>query len=546
MSASATLILSAGMVADDLVGELGPVASGAVPLGGEPTLAHILRRIAPEDAVTVSIRSEDELLRQVIGRIRPSADIIYGDPAQSLGEACARAIREANPQSSLRIIFGDTIVEREILDDAIVVSSTPDAERWTTVVRGLDGHLEFRDKLVGEVERDVCVGVFSVSKANLFLDLLEAANSSGRPSPFFEALRRYDETIGGTMDLLVAEDWIDVGHLDTYYEARRRWLVSRYFNNVVFDEDRGTLRKQSTHRRKLQLEVNWYQSLPAHARQYAPRLLDWDDQAHSWYELEYLPCLTGADLFVHGALNRGFWRRFFQSVDDVLDALQQDEAHGLEPTVRSASGRSMIVDKTLHRLHDLMTDPPLRAVGDGAVVNGIELAPLEQVLETLEMLCERHGVFDDRDFTRIHGDFFLANMLVDRRSSLIRLVDPRGSYGFPGQFGDPAYDLAKLSHSFHGGYDFIVNGLYDLRRVDHRAFEFTTFAGEPQAVAAQIFDAWLRQRAKSIGMSVTGVRVIEMALFLSMSTLHREDEQRQLAFLIRGLQLHDEIVRSLP
>ena len=40
------------------------------------------------------------------------------------------------------------------------------------------------------------------------------------------------------------------------------------------------------------------------------------------------------------------------------------------------------------------------------------------------------------------------------------MLDPRGSFGASGIYGDPRYDVAKLYHSVYGMYDFITNDLF--------------------------------------------------------------------------------------
>ena len=66
------------------------------------------------------------------------------------------------------------------------------------------------------------------------------------------------------------------------------------------------------------------------------------------------------------------------------------------------------------------------------------------------------GLLDLDELTPIHGDFCFSNLLYDCKVRLVKMIDPRGEFGVPGVFGDRRYDLAKLAHSYAGGYDFIV------------------------------------------------------------------------------------------
>lgn len=534
------LVLSSGTVAFDLVGELGPISSGGVPLGGEPAISHVLRDLDGWNVVA-SLRAEDDLLAESVRRTAPSACLLAGDPSVGLGEACLTALDAIDLNGELLVVFGDTIVKAPPTPDVIVVSPTLDTERWTTAERDPTGRLVFRDKLTSDQPADACVGVFAFRDGVAFRESLRTSVNEDRPGAFFDAIERYDEQSGRSVELHRDVDWIDVGHLDTYFEARRRWLVSRHFNRVTYDESRRVIRKESEQRGKLASEIQWFQSLPSAMRKFAPRLIEWDEQAHSWYELEYVPSMTGADLFMHGRLDRGLWRRFFDAADTVLDAFRTDVAQQIAPEVAIAANRSMLVTKTIERVRSLSDRDDLALLWRGAELNGRRLAPLGEVLDRLERQAEELDLLGGRQLTRIHGDFFLGNILFDRRSGELRLVDPRGSYGFPGPYGDPIYDVAKLAHSFEGNYDFLVSGLYDLE-VDGDSISFDVKTGPDQDVATAAFRRWLDRRADAADASVDAVRFVEMTLFLSMAPLHAEEPRRQLAFLVQGLQLHALLV----
>ena len=65
----------------------------------------------------------------------------------------------------------------------------------------------------------------------------------------------------------------------------------------------------------------------------------------------------------------------------------------------------------------------------------------------------------------IHGDLHLSNILMDLNSiddPVFKLIDPNVQL----EGGDIAYDLGKLYHSFDGLYDFMDEGLLDIRIVE--------------------------------------------------------------------------------
>jgi hypothetical protein len=73
--------------------------------------------------------------------------------------------------------------------------------------------------------------------------------------------------------------------------------------------------------------------------------------------------------------------------------------------------------------------------------------------------------------TVIQGDLCCSNILYDPGTSLIKFIDPHGEFFEEGYYGEPRYDLAKLLHSFHGGYDFLLHEMYQLTWLGERRYE---------------------------------------------------------------------------
>jgi hypothetical protein len=247
--------------------------------------------------------------------------------------------------------------------------------------------------------------------------------------------------------------------------------------------------------------------------------------------MEYYGYPTLADVFLFENVDPGVWERIF--------------AH-LLVIVRDAFGRytrplapgailEMAVKKTRRRLETMRASPELLALvrHPGTVfVNGRPLANLCERWPRIEARVAR--MEREARGTVIHGDLCLANILYDLRSRICKLLDPRGSFGSVGIYGDPRYDVAKLYHSVHGLYDFIVNDLFRVRldgvqvelqiRVTaaHRAIE--------ERFARVFFPHFARQE----------ILLFTALLFASMPALHYDRPERQVAMYARALELLDE------
>lgn len=102
------------------------------------------------------------------------------------------------------------------------------------------------------------------------------------------------------------------------------------------------------------------------------------------------------------------------------------------------------------------------------------------------------------DSVESHGDLCLSNIIICS-DGLVRFIDPRGVDSI---WMDEYYDLAKISQSVLGGYDFIVNDL----EINH------------MAEIQEYFVAYVKSR----GLSYEMLRVYEASLFISMCPLHSD------------------------
>jgi len=106
------------------------------------------------------------------------------------------------------------------------------------------------------------------------------------------------------------------------------------------------------------------------------------------------------------------------------------------------------------------------------------------------------------------------------------LVDPRGDDNIP-----VIYDLAKLSHSINGGYDFILSGNYNIR-VDNNGLELQM----PEAPSF-LLDSFERLVVSLEIGTFDEVRLLEAYLFASMIKFHIDEPRRCLAFVLQSKKI---------
>lgn len=511
------LITSAEFVSQEMRAEIGTIPPSFLPLGNRRLFEHqirLLRDTYPGEAIWLSVPAtyvigsadERKLDRLDVHRVAVSAGL-------SLGGSILEALDAMETsEQGLRILHGDTL----ILDlpagatDCIAVSDTKaDAYSWA----------EEEQRAADET---VWSGFFAFADRETLVRELRAAN--GR---FVEAVRRY-RAVRAT-PLQPTLQWLDFGHVNTLFKSRTAFTTQRHFNEIAFSD--GIVTKRSSDAGKIAAEAEWFGAVPPAIRIHTPQLLEYRQGEKPCYSLEYLPVFPLNELYVFGRLSSRVWSGIFDRVADLLDKFRslapRDPATEQEIATEFAQ---LVRDKTISRLRDYGARAPF-ALDRPVTVNATTFSSVMDVAED----CIKAALAGPMQNAIMHGDMCFSNMLYDARSDRLKLIDPRGVTvsGKRTPYGDLRYDIAKLTHSVVGMYDHIIGGYYEVHRNDDTNYTFSVLSDpEHDRIRSHFL-----QRTFA-GVAVSDVMPLTILLFMSMLPLHKDNEDRQLAFLLNGLMLY--------
>jgi hypothetical protein len=524
------LILSGTYLEPALTAEFGRVPPSFLPVGTRRLFeeqiafaAHHGQRIAmtlPDDFVPST--ADAAILARAKVRIVPLP------AALSLADALSGGIDALEAKERLIVLFGDTLVEYEgdeTKPDTFATGPTSHFAVWAGFEADADGTTNFSESLTrGDALRDVACGLFDFSDATHLRACL------GAERKFFGALNRYGRTY--PLRALKASRWLDFGHLHTYYQSRKTALAARVFNEVKGCG--GVVRKSGAEPRKIFAEAEWYRRLPASLKTFTPQFIGLEAGPGIAYEIEYLFLPALSELYCFGKLPPGLWRGIFASTRELLEHCQaiRPAPHEVQAGFAGRFFADMIAGKTVDRLSRF---------ADGAgidrtrpwTINGDAAPSLDDLVAALLRIV---GPTQESDVTLWHGDFHFANLLFDFRARRVKCIDPRGmlSDGTVTMYGDARYDVAKLTHSVIGLYDFLVAGRYALDASRPYAIDLA-FDLPPDVVEIQN-----RYRTLHIGRyDVASPQILALSalLFLSMLPLHSDSRTKQLAMLANGFRL---------
>ncbi|MGJ7914621.1 phosphotransferase [Massilia sp. LXY-6] len=514
------LIASAAYVNAEFQIEFGKLPPALLPIGNKRLFEYqirTLKNVFPKEKIYLSLPDSYVLgYKDSYYLEREGVYVLRSDETLSLAEGIAQALDKSECDDlQLRLLHGDTWLQ-DLPDYSDCIGIVETNEDYVWEVEEKDSYSEF-----------VWCGYFAFSDSSTFLSFLKAPEAR-----FSHAVREYDNLIA--LQRTEVQGWHDFGHVNTYFQSRARLTTERAFNELSITD--GCVRKTGTPHEKIEAELQWFQELPTELKIYTPQLIDGGGKGgQPYYILEYLPLPPLNEVFVHGKNPAFYWDKIFGLCSNFLKQCVQVELTSEQIARVHGDALALITDKTWQRLDRFidLTDHP--GLDTPSIINGVAVPGLRKISKDCQEHLQNQGVFAGI----MHGDFCLSNILFDSRSDRIKVIDPRGlnAASEKTQFGDLRYDLAKLSHSILGLYDFIIAGAFELKceiSLKLCKFDLQIHIDERTRQIQEVFEA----RRFIGGLSPVDVMPLTILLFLSMLPLHNDDQRRQHALLANALRLY--------
>ncbi|MCX6770002.1 MAG: sugar phosphate nucleotidyltransferase [Candidatus Micrarchaeota archaeon] len=510
-----------------------------IPLNGKPVLDYILDELGRHGIrdVSIVVNASDEQkfsrAKAKYGGDQPLR-VIPVSNSRSLLDTIAAAGGARGGNEGVFVVLSDTIFHSKLdfTRSTLYYKITEDVFRWCVAETAYDGVVTrlINKPQVYEGKPHSLLGLYYFSDAPLFFDCLAEARGAGE-CEISSVIERMMAR-GHRVFLKECDDWVDCGSVDNYYRAKRMLLQSRHFNSVKVNELFNIITKSSVDADKLEAECQWYLGLPPQLQSFTPRVFSFSRQKGKPAELamEYYGHPSLSEYFVYTFIPLDIWKSIFSHLFGMLDAFKSYKGSLSQEDFGAIYG-----EKTDERVGQLRASSDYWArwlEQEEVEINGKRCLGWPSVKKRMV----REKFYSERDTAIMHGDLCFTNILYDLNGHTVKLVDPRGTFGKRGIYGDVKYDLAKLRHSAHGQYDFIINDLFSLRE-KNGSFEYEMLSSEWASGVAQALDA----RIARMGYDIRTIQKIEALLFLTMIPLHSDKPQRQKMMGARALELFSEV-----
>jgi CTP:molybdopterin cytidylyltransferase MocA len=518
-----------------------------IPVRGKPAIAWVLEGIANCDQAICVLDVHNAQTVNYVKRMYPKIKIALVDSKKenakpggfTILDSLYRGLSDIDEKTDdLIVVLGDTLcVDLKTCTDCVVVSNNGEvSERWC-LVDTVDGFVNnFYDKKTGVdlQNKSILVGIYDFGDVELLKHFVNISRSNNK-NQLSDVLSEYAKI--HKLKAVKTDVWFDFGHKAGLIKAQHYLYNSRDFNSLVSDGITGVITKTSVKVQKIKDEYDWCNGLPNDIRVLVPRMLDFsvdkDGKASVSMEMYGYPALS--ELFILGNLSFEEWVLIIRRLFDVHKLLEKHKGK-----IDRQNFLDLYVNKTWTRLAELKTQSDFWLDlydADVIEINGCKYKNIKYFESELNRRLS--DLIDSVDVSIMHGDYCFSNILFDTDSFICRLIDPRGRLNQQTIYGDPRYDIAKLRHSFVGGYDYIVHGLYSLQQNGH---SFTVKIERPLSPekSAVVFD----NLATEYGFNPSEIKLIEAVLFLSMIPLHKDDINRQKVFYLKAVKQLNEVMEN--
>ncbi|WP_199614026.1 fructosamine kinase family protein [Paenibacillus alkalitolerans] len=514
------IILSGDYINQELKAEFGSLPPCMLPIENKRLYElqiSIIRKSIDEDVV-ISLPQNYKILEQDLHRLEQlKVDIIFVPEGISLADSLLYVInRKGSFNEAIKVLHGDTLIENipESLN-TIGISSTKHEYDWEFV-----GGESFEKDLVW-------CGYFSFSNIKLLVQSLETANGD-----FIRAIREYETLNPMTKEHIIT--WYDLGHLNTYFNTRAKKTTERSFNSL--DISQGYVKKTGTKTKKIKAEYEWYRNIPWEIKTYTPQVYEYGYcEMKPYYILEYLPLTPLNELYVYGENNVVYWERIFSHCNTFFELCENKiekpiEEKSINIIQLKKMAENLFEEKTYSRLEEFSRSTGFDLQKE-LILNGQACLSILKIAEECIQTSKKDSIIP----AVLHGDFCFSNILYSSRDDQIKVIDPRGMSDKQFSiYGDLRYDIAKLTHSVIGLYDYIIAGAMDFKINNDYEMDLKFYQKNR---VLDIQKQFSKQRFMKNHITINQIMPITILLFISMLPLHSDNPIRQRALLSNAIRL---------
>ena len=307
---------------------------------------------------------------------------------------------------------------------------------------------------------------------------------------------------------------------------------ARFFNALSGDE--YVVVKSSDNVEKLRREYKFFTLLPPSMKQWYGTVFDYKEEGdRASYSIERYHMTDLALRYVHGAISED---EFGDICKVLFHFIRIRRIKQVSDSEYDDNARLLYIDKVDERIRQLKELKGYERIRDYIAI-GTKYDDIDDIVSRYKNLYR--NITDGRRFEKVltvaHGDLCFSNILYNHDVNLLKLIDPKGAETEDELYMNPYYDIAKLSHSICGSYDYFNSDQYEISMDPDMRLKLTVDSDNDRYI--KIFNKYLNEN----GIDPRLIRIYETSLFLSMLPLHMDREKKVLGFVLNAIRIMDEL-----
>lgn len=334
-----------------------------------------------------------------------------------------------------------------------------------------------------------------------------------------------------TNQILHSNAFFQLNNLPNFLQYITGSFDARFFNSLSGDE--YTVTKSSTNKKKIKSEYMFYHLLPDEMKHWFVLPYNYiENENVASYTMERLHMTDVAIRWVHGAISTEEFRKLLKKIFYFIDSRK---AKPISEEEYIKISNNLYLNKIDERIEELKKHKLFYCFAD-YIKSSTSYNTIDEIIDEYKRLYKETIKNANIDYVSVigHGDLCFSNMLYNKETSTLKLIDTKGALEESQIWTNPYYDIAKLSHSICGKYDFFNSGMYDIKLNSDLKFELSIDFNNIEYI--EIFKDFLEKSGYNYNM----IRVLEASLFLSMLPLHMDFPQKVFGFLLNAINILEE------
>ena len=347
-----------------------------------------------------------------------------------------------------------------------------------------------------------------------------------------EYLKQENSSAEDDYEKIVSQAFADLSDPAVFKTFITSGFDARFFNALAGDE--YTVIKNSDNVDKLRMEYKYFTLLPPEMKQWFGTVYGYEEMGDSAsYRIERYHMTDLALRYVHGAIDEDEFRAVMEMLFHFISIRKEKQVSDEE---YEQNARALYIDKVDDRIAKLKEFEGYTRISE-YIAAGTGYRDIDEIIDRYKRLYDE--ITAGRRFVKVlvvgHGDLCFSNILYNHDARLLKLIDPKGAMSEDEMYMNPYYDVAKLSHSVLGAYDYFNSDQYEIAMNSDMGLELKVDADN--TVFAGIFEEYLKKN----GFDIRLIRLYEASLFLSMLPLHMDREKKVFGFILNAINILDEL-----